>query len=57
MSHAGYVIASYAVAALTVAGLILWVIADGTGRRRELKALEDLGIRRRSAGPSTGEMK
>ncbi|WEZ82145.1 heme exporter protein CcmD [Rhizobium sp. 32-5/1] len=55
MSHTGYVIASYGIAAFTVAGLILWVLADGRGRRRELKALEDAGIRRRSASTAAGE--
>lgn len=48
-SHAAYVAASYGIVALTVAGLILWVWMDGRARRRELQALEDAGIRRRSA--------
>ncbi|OJF89876.1 MULTISPECIES: heme exporter protein CcmD [Rhizobium/Agrobacterium group] len=55
MSHTGYVMASYGTAALMVAGLILWVFADGRGRRRELKALDDAGIRRRSAPTTAGE--
>ncbi|MDK1375896.1 MULTISPECIES: heme exporter protein CcmD [unclassified Sinorhizobium] len=49
MSHAAYVFASYAVAAVTVAGLVSWVIGDGRARQRELKELEAAGIRRRSA--------
>ncbi|MDW9740540.1 heme exporter protein CcmD [Sinorhizobium meliloti] len=55
MSHAAYVVASYAVAAATLAGLILWVLTDGRARRRELQQLEAAGIRRRSAaGPAGG---
>jgi heme exporter protein D len=48
--HLAYVAASYAAAALIVAGLIAWVLLDARARRRDLKALEDAGIRRRSAG-------
>lgn len=48
--HLGYVAASYAAAALVVAILILWAILDARARKRELKALEEAGIRRRSAG-------
>ncbi|WEX77300.1 heme exporter protein CcmD [Sinorhizobium numidicum] len=57
MSHTAYMIASYAVAALTVAGLVLWIIGDGRARQRELKTLEAAGIRRRSAEVSSGEGK
>ncbi|WP_018235955.1 heme exporter protein CcmD [Ensifer sp. BR816] len=53
-SHAAYVFASYAVAFAIVAGLALWVIGDGRARRRELKALEAAGIRRRSAEMPNG---
>ncbi|WP_275785765.1 heme exporter protein CcmD [Pararhizobium gei] len=49
MGHMGYVVASYGVAAVTVAGLLLWVIIDGRNQRRNLQALEEAGIRRRSA--------
>lgn len=54
MSHVAYVLASYAVAAVTVAGLVFWVIGDGRARQRELKELEAAGIRRRSAEASGG---
>lgn len=57
MSHAAYVIASYAVAVAAVAGLVLWVVGDGRARQRELKALEAAGIRRRSAEAPDGEGK
>lgn len=53
MTHAAYVVASYGIATVTVLVLILWVLADGRSRRRELQALEAAGIRRRSA--SAGE--
>ncbi|ASY70832.1 heme exporter protein CcmD [Sinorhizobium fredii] len=55
MSHAAYVIASYAVAFAVAAGLVLWVVGDGRARQRELKALEAAGIRRRSAEAPGGE--
>ncbi|ASY64686.1 Cytochrome c-type biogenesis protein CcmD, interacts with CcmCE [Sinorhizobium sojae CCBAU 05684] len=57
MSHAAYVLSCYAVAAATVAGLVLWVIGDGRARRRELQALEAAGIRRRSAEAPGGVSK
>ena len=57
MSHAAYVIASYAVAFVTVAGLVLWVVGDGRARQHELKTLEAAGIRRRSAETPSGEAK
>jgi heme exporter protein D len=46
--HFAYVAASYAAAAMLILGLIGWVFIDGRGRQKELKALEDAGIRRRS---------
>lgn len=49
MTHTAYVLASYGIAAVTVAALVLWVWADGRARRRELRTLEAAGIRRRSA--------
>ncbi|WP_426238599.1 heme exporter protein CcmD [Pararhizobium sp. DWP1-1-3] len=49
MTHTTYVLASYAIAALTVLALVFWVWTDGRARRRELQTLESAGIRRRSA--------
>ena len=49
MTHTAYVAVSYGIAAVTVIALILWVWADGRARRRELQALDQAGIRRRSA--------
>ncbi len=48
--HLAYVAASYAVAALAVIGLILWVILDGRAQKRALEKLNAAGIRRRSDG-------
>lgn len=53
--HAAFVLGSYGVATVTVLGLILWVLIDARGRQRDLKRLEEAGIRRRSATASAGE--
>ncbi|WP_411037181.1 heme exporter protein CcmD [Shinella sp. BYT-45] len=54
MSHAFYVMASYAAAFAVAIGLVLWVFIDHRGRRRELERLEAAGIRRRSARGGDG---
>ena len=46
--HAGFIIASYAIFAAVVIGLIVWVVQDGAAQRRALADLEARGIRRRS---------
>ena len=46
--HAAFIIAAYAMAALVVAGLIAWVIADHAAQRRLLGDLESRGMTRRS---------
>ncbi|HTK13005.1 MAG TPA: heme exporter protein CcmD [Xanthobacteraceae bacterium] len=48
-NHAGFIIASYAVAAVIVGGLIAWVMADYRTQRRKLVDLDRRGLRRRSA--------
>ena len=53
--HAAFIWASYAAVTLVVAGLILWLLADG---RRQIGALQDLekrGIKRRSAAGKPDE--
>ena len=50
--HADFIIASYAIAVLVVAGLIIWVEADNRAQRRKLARLAAQGITRRS-GKST----
>ncbi|WP_082475469.1 MULTISPECIES: heme exporter protein CcmD [unclassified Rhizobium] len=52
-AHLAYVAASYAAALLVIAGLVVWVVLDARARHRELKALEEAGIRRRSQGGGT----
>ena len=47
-AHAGFIIASYAIFVLVVAGLIVWIWFDGIAQKRALAALEARGIRRRS---------
>lgn len=45
----GYVLASYAITLVAMIIIIGWVLLDSRGRQRELKRLEETGIRRRSA--------
>jgi heme exporter protein D len=47
-AHALYVSAAYGVSALTIAGLIAWILLDRRARQRELAELEAAGLRRRS---------
>jgi heme exporter protein D len=49
--HASFIVASYAMAALVVLGLITWVLADFRAQRRVLADLEARGVRRRSDKP------
>jgi len=46
--HDLYVAAAYAFAAVGIAGLVVWILADQGARRRELAQLEASGIKRRS---------
>ena len=52
-AHALYVTAAYAVSALMLAALIVWIVADQRARLRELAELEAAGIRRRSDAHGT----
>jgi heme exporter protein D len=54
VNHAGFIVASYAAAAIIVAGLIAWVMLDFRAQRRNLAELEARGITRRSAPPQGG---
>lgn len=49
MSHAVYVVVAYAVSALAIGGLALFILADQAARKRELVDLEERGHQRRSA--------
>ena len=46
--HAAFIVAAYAVAALTVAGLIDWIWIDHRAQKRRLALLEMGGVTRRS---------
>lgn len=48
MSHGFFVAAAYAISAVTLIGLVAWILLDRNQRKRELAALEASGIRRRS---------
>ena len=53
--HATFIIAAYAIAALVVIGLILWVEIDNRMQRQQLAKLKEQGASRRSektAAPS-----
>ena len=47
--HATFIIAAYAIAALVVIGLILWVEIDNRMQRQQLAKLKEQGVSRRSA--------
>jgi heme exporter protein D len=49
VSHAGFIVASYAAAAVVVLGLIAWVLLDFRIQQRTLADLEARGVTRRSA--------
>ena len=49
-SHAGFIIAAYAIAALVIFGLIVWIELDNRAQRRALGELESRGLTRRSTG-------
>jgi|CXWK01.1.fsa_nt_gi heme exporter protein D len=53
-AHDWYVAAAYGASIIVLAGLFLWILADGVGRRRELAALEADGVRRRSDRSGAG---
>jgi heme exporter protein D len=46
--HADFIIASYAVAAVVIAALVVWIAFDYAAQRRILAELERSGVTRRS---------
>jgi heme exporter protein D len=54
MNHAGFIVASYAAAAIVVVALIAWVMVDFRAQRRNLAELEARGVTRRSASSQGG---
>jgi heme exporter protein D len=57
VNHAGFIVASYAAAAIVVAALVAWVALDFRAQRRSLADLESRGATRRSAMAQTGHTK
>jgi heme exporter protein D len=49
----GYVLASYLITFVAMILIIGWVLLDSRGRQRELKRLEEAGIRRRSSAQNS----
>lgn len=54
--HAGFIIASYAICAAIVAGLVLWVRTDKARLEKTLDDLAEQGVgrSRRSSDPADG---
>jgi heme exporter protein D len=48
MNHALFVAAAYAVSAMALAGLGLWILLDQRARQKEMADLEAAGVKRRS---------
>ncbi len=46
---AGFILSAYAVTALVIGVLIVWLVLDGKRQARALADLEQRGIRRRSS--------
>jgi heme exporter protein D len=56
-NHIGFIVASYAAAAMIVAPLVAWVVFDFRTQRRSLADLESRGATRRSATAQAGPAK
>lgn len=46
--HYAFIVASYAIVAVVLVGLIFWVVYDGRTQRRLIAELEAQGVARRS---------
>ena len=51
MTHVPYIMAAYLVSAVTLLGLVAWVLSDLAAQQRKLRMLEAEGLRRRSEVP------
>ena len=47
--HASFIIPAYAISALVIIALIVWLRIQYASRKKELAALESSGVKRRSA--------
>lgn len=45
--HAAFIVASYALAALVVGGLVIWVVVENRRQKKRLADLEARGLGRR----------
>jgi heme exporter protein D len=52
--YASFIIGSYALVAIVVAGLIVWIIADHRRQQASLQKLESEGVTRRSTRKAGG---
>jgi len=50
MTHMGFIAAAYALTAIVLSGLIVWVVIDGRIQKAALDDLDKRGIRRRGGG-------
>ena len=48
-AHTGFIVAAYAMTAVVLVALVLWVVLDGRVQRRRLADLEARGVKRRSS--------
>jgi heme exporter protein D len=46
--HAAFIWSAYAITALVLAGLIIWLVVDGRAQQRRLADLAARGVKRRS---------
>jgi heme exporter protein D len=51
--HAVFIVAAYAIAAVIVAALVIWIVTDHRTQTRLLSELEKSGVTRRSAQKRT----
>jgi len=49
-THGGFIVLGYAITALVLIGLVVWVVIDHRAQKRRIAELEARGARRRSAG-------
>mgnify|MGYP001022921355 CR=1 FL=1 len=48
-SHAGFIIAAYAITVVVIVAIMAWIVLDYRSQTETLRRLEDAGVRRRSA--------
>ena len=55
MQHFGFILASYVASIVILGGIALWLVLDSRRQKQQLKALEQRGVRRRSAKSEEAE--